>query len=296
MKEGKEFHIPTWFWPTNLSPLAGDLLVKLLQVDPSQRITAAEAMRHPWCRSTADSSLPCSPVANNGGVVSTVELSSAMSISAPDDQQPSENALPLDSMMSISSPDAQHVQRSGSNSSSSINRTLFVEQSTQSQFFHVSAQQQIQQQQHQSQNRTPPVRPLLSAEHFSSQPLPPSLLAQQQQHLQQQQSSQQHPPPPPLTSSGGSGGGNCNREQGWGYNQAFILEQQRQKEAEALESYARTAVHAAARMREELSPATAILGSPAASNNYLSAHAQDEHQRAFFNHQHQQQDINRDER
>jgi hypothetical protein len=50
VKESKEFQIPIWFWPTHISPLAGDLLVKLLQTDPTQRITATEALRHPWCR------------------------------------------------------------------------------------------------------------------------------------------------------------------------------------------------------------------------------------------------------
>jgi serine/threonine protein kinase len=60
MKEGKEFQIPIWFWPTHISPLASDLLIKLLQTDPTQRITAAEALRHPWCRvglSTPDDNL-----------------------------------------------------------------------------------------------------------------------------------------------------------------------------------------------------------------------------------------------
>lgn len=44
--------MPSWFWPTNVCPPAGDLLIKLLQCDPLTRLTAAEALLHPWCRDT----------------------------------------------------------------------------------------------------------------------------------------------------------------------------------------------------------------------------------------------------
>jgi hypothetical protein len=48
-KDGKDVMVPSWFWPNNISPLVGSLLVGLLHYDPLQRLTASEAARHPWC-------------------------------------------------------------------------------------------------------------------------------------------------------------------------------------------------------------------------------------------------------
>ena len=50
MRDGKgdEIILPLWFFPSSISPLAGSLIVSLLHIDPQQRCTAAEALRHPW--------------------------------------------------------------------------------------------------------------------------------------------------------------------------------------------------------------------------------------------------------
>jgi serine/threonine protein kinase len=50
VREGKEIILPAWFWPSTISPLVTTLLVGLLQSDPSVRLSAAEALRHPWCQ------------------------------------------------------------------------------------------------------------------------------------------------------------------------------------------------------------------------------------------------------
>lgn len=44
--------MPPWFWPSNISPIVGDLLVGLLQCDPILRLTASDAMKHPWFRTS----------------------------------------------------------------------------------------------------------------------------------------------------------------------------------------------------------------------------------------------------
>jgi serine/threonine protein kinase len=38
-----------------------DLLKKMLEKDPKKRITAAEALKHPWCRHNSDLNEPISP-------------------------------------------------------------------------------------------------------------------------------------------------------------------------------------------------------------------------------------------
>jgi serine/threonine protein kinase len=60
VKEGKEFHIPGWFWPNTISPLVGNLLVGLLHYDPNMRLTASEALNHPWCRGLSSEDLNAS--------------------------------------------------------------------------------------------------------------------------------------------------------------------------------------------------------------------------------------------
>ena len=49
IREGREFVPPGWFFPAKISSLTAKLIVSLLHFDPSQRITAAEALQHPWC-------------------------------------------------------------------------------------------------------------------------------------------------------------------------------------------------------------------------------------------------------
>ena len=44
----KDLILPGWFFPPSISPLAGSLILALIHVDPQQRFTAAEALRHPW--------------------------------------------------------------------------------------------------------------------------------------------------------------------------------------------------------------------------------------------------------
>ena len=44
--------MPGWFFPSTISPLAGSLILSLLHVDPSQRCSAAEALKHPWSLGT----------------------------------------------------------------------------------------------------------------------------------------------------------------------------------------------------------------------------------------------------
>ncbi len=50
IKDGKDPVLPSWFWPANISPMVTSLLIGLLQWDPAHRLTAAEAIRHPWCQ------------------------------------------------------------------------------------------------------------------------------------------------------------------------------------------------------------------------------------------------------
>ena len=45
---GKDVVLPGWFFPPSISPLAGSLILSLIHVDPQQRCTASEALRHPW--------------------------------------------------------------------------------------------------------------------------------------------------------------------------------------------------------------------------------------------------------
>jgi len=49
IESGKDVPIPSWFFPSWISPLASSLIISLLQCDPSKRLTAAEALLHPWC-------------------------------------------------------------------------------------------------------------------------------------------------------------------------------------------------------------------------------------------------------
>ena len=62
---GKEITLPGWFFPPSISPLAGSLILSLIHIDPQQRCTAAEALRHPW--STGESL---------GSVIGTCQVSS----------------------------------------------------------------------------------------------------------------------------------------------------------------------------------------------------------------------------
>ena len=58
VREGrlKDLVLPVWFFPPCISTLAGSLILQLIHVDPLQRCTAAEALRHPW--STGEGAKP----------------------------------------------------------------------------------------------------------------------------------------------------------------------------------------------------------------------------------------------
>lgn len=45
---GKEITLPGWFFPPSITPLAGSLILSLIHIDPQQRCTASEALKHPW--------------------------------------------------------------------------------------------------------------------------------------------------------------------------------------------------------------------------------------------------------
>lgn len=47
-REGEQLLLPEWFCSANISRSARELLVRILHVDPQLRLTAAEALRHPW--------------------------------------------------------------------------------------------------------------------------------------------------------------------------------------------------------------------------------------------------------
>lgn len=49
IESGKAISVPSWFFPSWITPLASSLIISLLQCDPSKRPTAAEALLHPWC-------------------------------------------------------------------------------------------------------------------------------------------------------------------------------------------------------------------------------------------------------
>lgn len=102
--------MPLWFWPTHISPLAGDLLVKLLQCDPSQRISAAEALRHPWCRvgledEAIEAEKQNAPSFDDAHDLPRLPLSTAMSIAEPTDRDAAgvNQIVPLSTAMSVSS-------------------------------------------------------------------------------------------------------------------------------------------------------------------------------------------------
>lgn len=48
IESGKVISVPSWFFPSWITPLASSLIISLLQCDPSKRPTAAEALLHPW--------------------------------------------------------------------------------------------------------------------------------------------------------------------------------------------------------------------------------------------------------
>lgn len=50
-KEGKVVKLPGWFAPTNFSPAICSLLVRLIHPEPSMRLSATQALLHPWCKS-----------------------------------------------------------------------------------------------------------------------------------------------------------------------------------------------------------------------------------------------------
>lgn len=58
VQEGREIVWPTWFFTSRISPIAASLLVSLLQIDPSLRVTASQAMQHPWILGCANISSP----------------------------------------------------------------------------------------------------------------------------------------------------------------------------------------------------------------------------------------------
>ena len=49
IESGKDVSVPSWFFPSWITPLASSLIISLLQCDPSKRPTAVEALLHPWC-------------------------------------------------------------------------------------------------------------------------------------------------------------------------------------------------------------------------------------------------------
>jgi serine/threonine protein kinase len=49
IESGKAISVPSWFFPSWITPLASSLIISLLQCDPSKRPTAADALLHPWC-------------------------------------------------------------------------------------------------------------------------------------------------------------------------------------------------------------------------------------------------------
>jgi serine/threonine protein kinase len=44
-----EIVFPSWFFPPHLSASANSLMVSLLHYDPTQRLSAAMVLQHPWC-------------------------------------------------------------------------------------------------------------------------------------------------------------------------------------------------------------------------------------------------------
>jgi serine/threonine protein kinase len=48
VRDGKEVALPAWFFPPSISPIAGSLILSLIHIDPQQRCTAVEALKHPW--------------------------------------------------------------------------------------------------------------------------------------------------------------------------------------------------------------------------------------------------------
>ena len=55
----KDLTLPAWFFPPSISPLAGSLILQLIHIDPQQRCTASEALRHPWSTGEGTKSSSC---------------------------------------------------------------------------------------------------------------------------------------------------------------------------------------------------------------------------------------------
>lgn len=115
-RDGKDIVPPSWFWSSHISPLVSGLLVGLLQSDPSQRLSAAEAMNHPWCQGVtyeeykasllvARVELPSSARANTYSTVNRLCTSSSRS-NSPErlDAVPSPPSPPPNSEMSTKPP------------------------------------------------------------------------------------------------------------------------------------------------------------------------------------------------
>lgn len=67
MRDGrsKDLALPAWFFPPSISPLAGSLILQLIHIDPQQRCTASDALRHPWSTGEGSKSSSSSSSSND---------------------------------------------------------------------------------------------------------------------------------------------------------------------------------------------------------------------------------------
>lgn len=81
MHAGKEPLYPSWFFPSNISPIAKSLIVQLLHPDPLLRLSASDALQHRWITS----------VNSNQQITRTEDINHGNTIS----RQPSPNSCKM---------------------------------------------------------------------------------------------------------------------------------------------------------------------------------------------------------
>lgn len=80
MERGPSFHSPKW---DNRSDMSKDFIARLLNPDPTLRMSASEACHHAWLRESDDESSPCG--------LTTTSITSPNSATRDDEETPSKN-------------------------------------------------------------------------------------------------------------------------------------------------------------------------------------------------------------
>lgn len=115
IEAGREPLLPDWFFPVeSISPQAASLIVLLLHTDPAQRLTAAEAKKHPWCLELSEGNFSHVQFCSSRGVAGAGNKSTAasigMTVANANNAAPSGGCGTSDSSSNVSS--SSHVSQS----------------------------------------------------------------------------------------------------------------------------------------------------------------------------------------